>query len=80
MTRTRVERGNGSAATVDVTVTTGHPAAEIVRQAEVGGSDLIVIGARGLGRMKRLLLGSVSEAVLRHAACSVLVVPVPARP
>jgi nucleotide-binding universal stress UspA family protein len=32
------------------------------------------MGARGLGIMKRLLLGSVSEAVLRHAGCPVLIV------
>jgi nucleotide-binding universal stress UspA family protein len=36
--------------------------------------DLIVLGARGLGPVKRLLLGSVSEHLLRHAACAVLIV------
>jgi nucleotide-binding universal stress UspA family protein len=36
--------------------------------------DLIVIGTRGLGTFKRLLLGSVSSAVVNHATCSVLVV------
>ena len=61
-------------ARVDLHVTTGPPAPEIVRYAESNDSDLVVIGARGLGTMKRLLLGSISEAVLRHADCPVLVV------
>ncbi len=46
----------------------------IVGLAEELGADLIVIGSRGLGGMKRLLMGSVSESVVRHAHCPVLVV------
>jgi nucleotide-binding universal stress UspA family protein len=61
-------------ATVDLTVTVGSPAPEILRCAEASDTDLIVVGARGLGTMTRLLLGSVSESVLRHASCPVLVV------
>jgi nucleotide-binding universal stress UspA family protein len=52
----------------------GAPAATIVRVPETHGSDLIVVGARGLGTFERLALGSVSESVLRHATCPVLVV------
>jgi nucleotide-binding universal stress UspA family protein len=59
---------------VDLSVRVGPPAPEILRYADVADSDLLVVGARGLGTMKRLLLGSVSESVLRHAACPVLVV------
>jgi len=37
------------------------------------GTGLIVLGSRGLGRVKRALMGSVSDSVVRHAHCSVLV-------
>ena len=46
----------------------------IVGLAEELGADLIVLGSRGLSGMKRLLMGSVSESVVRHAHCPVLVV------
>jgi nucleotide-binding universal stress UspA family protein len=50
----------------------GSPAETLERVAT--DVDLLVMGARGLGPLKRLLLGSVSERVLRHAACPVLIV------
>lgn len=53
-------------------VVDGDPAEAIVREAERRGVDLIVMGHRGLGGLSRLLLGSVSERVLRRAKCSVL--------
>jgi nucleotide-binding universal stress UspA family protein len=37
--------------------------------------DLVVVGTRGLGRLQRMVLGSTATAVVRHAPCSVLVVP-----
>jgi nucleotide-binding universal stress UspA family protein len=52
----------------------GLPADEIIEAARAGDVDLVVIGARGLGTIKRLLLGSVSERVLHRVECSVLVV------
>jgi nucleotide-binding universal stress UspA family protein len=51
----------------------GLPAEAILREAKSSGSDLIVVGARGLGPLKRVLLGSVSESVLGHADCPVLI-------
>lgn len=52
----------------------GSPLAEIVNAAKDWPADLIVIGSHGRGGIKRALLGSVAEGVMRHAPCPVLVV------
>jgi nucleotide-binding universal stress UspA family protein len=52
----------------------GHPAQTIVQVAQENHADLIVIGSRGLGPFKSLLLGSVSDRVLHHAHSPVLIV------
>jgi nucleotide-binding universal stress UspA family protein len=51
----------------------GRPASEIVAVAGRFGADLVVMGARGLSAVRRLLLGSVSAEVIDHAPCPVLV-------
>ncbi len=55
-------------------VPVGSPAAEIVKAAREWAADLIVIGSHGRAGVKRVLLGSVAEAVMRHSPCPVLVV------
>jgi nucleotide-binding universal stress UspA family protein len=52
----------------------GKPDTEIVGLAEEIGAGLIVIGSRGLDGIGRALMGSVSDSVVRHAHCPVLVV------
>lgn len=47
---------------------------QILEHADARKVDLIVIGTRGLGGFRRLLLGSVSSAVVTHAHCNVMVV------
>lgn len=59
---------------IETDVAVGDPKEEIARTAEDWKADLVVLGARGLGRVRRFLLGSVSLAVARHAPCPVLVV------
>lgn len=52
----------------------GVPRDEIVDTAEKEKPDVLIIGSRGHGPIKRLLLGSVSDYVVHHAHCSVLIV------
>jgi nucleotide-binding universal stress UspA family protein len=51
-----------------------HPSDDVVRVAEEIGAGLIVLGSRGLGGVRRALMGSVSDSVVRHAHCPVMVV------
>ena len=52
----------------------GRADEEIVEVAEEIGAGLIVLGSRGHGRLRRALMGSVSDAVVRHAHCPVTIV------
>jgi nucleotide-binding universal stress UspA family protein len=51
----------------------GHAATEILVLAKGVGADLIIVGSNGVTGIERVLLGSVSEAVVRGAGCSVIV-------
>jgi len=55
-------------------VAEGHPAEQILRLIGAERSNLVVLGAHGVGAIERFLIGSTSERVLAHAPCSVLVV------
>jgi nucleotide-binding universal stress UspA family protein len=59
---------------IETEVLYGSPESNIVEAAENMNADLIVVGSHGYNRWERLLLGSVSDSVVHHAPCSVLVV------
>ena len=69
------EDATASGVNVNVVVDVGQPAAQILVRSDAAHSDLIVMGTHGTSGFERLLLGSVTEKVLRRATCPVLTVP-----
>jgi nucleotide-binding universal stress UspA family protein len=63
----------GSISDIEIDVRLGAPARVIVDEAKEWNADLIVVGSHGRGFWGRLTLGSVSDAIVHHAPCSVLV-------
>ncbi|MDH5564771.1 MAG: universal stress protein [Nitrospirota bacterium] len=57
----------------------GTPAEAILKAAQAEKADLVVMGARGMGRIKEQIFGSVSHRVMTHASCSTLLVKQPVR-
>jgi nucleotide-binding universal stress UspA family protein len=71
----QVRRVEGAGGTVEEAhLRLGRADEEIVDLADSLGIGLIVMGSRGRGRIRRALMGSVSESVVRHAHCPVTIV------
>jgi nucleotide-binding universal stress UspA family protein len=68
----RIEEAGGAISATHVRV--GQPAAEIVALGEELEADLLVVGDRGLSGLRRILMGSVADSVVRYAHCPVLMV------
>jgi nucleotide-binding universal stress UspA family protein len=60
---------------VSVRIEAGDPADRLLKAAVAGDAELVVVGCRGRGPLKRTVLGSVSSAVIARCACPVVVVP-----
>ncbi|MEO5858589.1 MAG: universal stress protein [Pyrinomonadaceae bacterium] len=69
-----MRKGHTETAVLSTRVVNGYANQAIVTEAEAWGADLIILGSHGYGLWRRALLGSVSNSVLHHAPCSVLVV------
>ena len=70
----KIEQEGGTIAEKHLRIAERYRAQQIVKVAEDVGAGLIVMGSRGLGGVRRVLMGSVSDLVVRHAHCPVLVV------
>ncbi|HWH36182.1 MAG TPA: universal stress protein [Candidatus Limnocylindrales bacterium] len=68
-----IERARSKGVEAAYLLWTGEPGPGIVAAGQAEGVDLIIVGTRGLDRAGRFLLGSVSDHVVYHAACPVLV-------
>jgi nucleotide-binding universal stress UspA family protein len=67
------QAGESRPPSVTVRSVTGLPAEELLHAS--ADADLLVVGSRGAGGFKRLLMGSVSTQVTHHASCPVVVIP-----
>jgi nucleotide-binding universal stress UspA family protein len=79
LARASIETLAAAGLRAEVSVRVGDPTGEIVDAARSVDADLIVVGSRGRGAIRGLVLGSVSRRVAATAPCSVLVVPKAAR-
>jgi nucleotide-binding universal stress UspA family protein len=67
------ERAKSAEVHLETMIEVGHPAEHLIHQAEINHTELIIVGRRGTSLFEKLLLGSVSERVIRFARCPVMV-------
>ena len=68
------DMANKSGINIHTVLIEGDPASKIIGYSEMEKFEIIIIGSRGMGQFKEMILGSVSNKVLHHAKCSVMVV------
>jgi nucleotide-binding universal stress UspA family protein len=67
------ERARSAEVNLETMIEVGHLAEHLIHQAELIHAELIIVGRRGTSLFQKLLLGSVSERVIRFAHCPVMV-------
>ncbi|NJL84166.1 MAG: universal stress protein [Chloroflexaceae bacterium] len=72
--QTCVDKASRAGVAAQFDYRTGNPGPQICEQAQTWGADLIIVGRRGRTGLQEMVFGSVSNYVLHHAPCSVLVV------
>ncbi|MCM1566015.1 MAG: universal stress protein [Dehalobacter sp.] len=74
MHREIVELGKKENITINTVIIHGHPVEKIIDYAQENEFDLIIIGTRGLGGFKKLVIGSVAQKVVSYSKVPVMVV------
>lgn len=72
--RSFAEKAIAAGVTTEFSQISGHPSSSICDFAQTCHADVIILGRRGFSGIKELFLGSVSNYVVHHAPCSVLLV------
>jgi nucleotide-binding universal stress UspA family protein len=67
------ERAKSAEVHLETLIEVGHPAEHLIHQAEIIHAELIIVGRKGTSLFEKLILGSVSERVIRFANCPVMV-------
>jgi nucleotide-binding universal stress UspA family protein len=67
------ERAKSEEVHLETMIEVGHPAEHLIHQAEIINAELIIVGRKGTSLFEKLILGSVSERVIRFAHCPVMV-------
>ena len=68
------EIANQKGLTIKTFLLQGNPASAILDYIKKEKFDLVIMGSRGLGKFKELILGSVSSKILHHSPCAVLLI------
>ena len=68
------EIANKSGINIHTVLLEGDPASKIIAYSEMERFDIIMMGSRGMGKFKEMIVGSISNKVIHHAKCSVMLV------
>jgi nucleotide-binding universal stress UspA family protein len=68
------EMANKSGTNINTVLKEGDPASKIIGYSDMEKFDLIIMGSRGMGKFKEMIIGSVSNKVIHHAKSSVMLV------
>ena len=68
------ELASKSGINIHTVLVEGDPASKIIAYSEMEGFDIIMMGSRGMGKFKEMIVGSISNKVIHHAKCSVMLV------